>query len=311
MAFDRIKYFSRVIQALAAADGANEYTILISIDGYNKTDFEGFKYLPNFEKYSNLIEIAKKYQENVELTGFPFKQVEVRIASTNLGYAKNKRQALEWGFEKSDYVIFIEDDIVVAPDALRWFESHYQNGVIHNDERLALVSCYGYAFPQTIRENDLPTHLLDLGLVEELGLLDVYHPHNWHTPWGWATWRSVWDKLQLKNWSGNVIDLGQIIREKKMYEFLPVVGRCDNVGSHGVNMIINLSHPQVIHKKQTYSAHYPMSRLSKCKYRFLPGPFSQLRMGLNHIPYPPKTTILTLRKKIPEDQKKLAKLTTC
>jgi hypothetical protein len=123
VAFDRIKYFSRVIQALAAADGANEYTLLISIDGYNKTDFEGFKYLPNFEKYTNLIEIAKKYQENVELTGFPFKHVEVRIASENLGYAKNKRQALQWGFEKSDYVIFIEDDIVVAPDGTAPFLS--------------------------------------------------------------------------------------------------------------------------------------------------------------------------------------------
>jgi glycosyltransferase involved in cell wall biosynthesis len=121
VAFDRIKYFSRVIQALAAADGANEYTILISIDGYDNTHFSGFKYLPNFEKYTNLIDIAKKYQENVELTGFPFKHVEVRIASENLGYAKNKRQALEWGFEKSDYVIFIEDDIVVAPDGISPF----------------------------------------------------------------------------------------------------------------------------------------------------------------------------------------------
>jgi hypothetical protein len=162
-----------------------------------------------------------------------------------------------------------------------------------------------------VEEYDLPTHLLDLGLVEELGLLDAYHSHNWHTPWGWATWRSVWDRLQLKNWSGNAIHLGRIIREKQMYEFLPLVSRCDNIGSHGVNMMVNLSHSQVIHKRLTYSAHYPMSRLSKCKYRFHPGPFPKLRMGLRHIPYPPQTTVLSLRTSIRDDKKKLANLTTC
>lgn len=314
------------MESLAAADGAQDYTILIAIDGYNKPNpdaiatastpaatgennkFQGFKYLPSYKKYSKLIETAQQYEEISRLTGYPFHKVEIKIANENLGYPKNKLRALTWAFEYSDYIIFVEDDIMFYPDALRWFEAHYKSGLIHNSPEIAFISCFGYSFPSTLKEYDITTHMLDLYLVDELGILDAYHKHNWHTPWGWATWRSVWDNLQLKNWTGNAINLGNLVRERNLYEILPLVARCNNIGSEGVNMGKSTS---VVHFRHTHSGHYPISRLNNCRYRYLSGPFSQLRLGISYKEYPENTTFQSIHAKIPQDQLETAKLRSC
>jgi hypothetical protein len=293
VAFDRLYYFRQALEALAAADGAEDYTVLISIDGFPKNDsFEGFKYSPSRHKHESVIALAHKYQQTVQLSQFPFKAVNIRIASINLGYPENKRQALEWAFDYTDYAIFLEDDIVLSSDGLRWFESHVYARTIFTSPHLAFITCYGYAFPLFQGEKSSSIHILDTALVHELGLLDVYHPHGWHTPWGWSTWRSTWDTLQLKNWSGNAIDLGNILVTKGLHEFTPVVSRCDNIGAHGVNMGQNSHSP--VHGKLTFSSHFSTQRLRQCKYQLKHGPFVPIRVGLDEVNYPPNSTIASL-----------------
>jgi hypothetical protein len=327
VAFDRVRYLSQSLSALAATNGAIDYTILISIDGFDQPahpiqptestepdlsspPFEGFNYSPSYHRHQSVINLVKQYQETVQLSHFPFQEMKIRLAKTNLGYRENKRQALEWGFDHSDYVIFLEDDIILSSDALQWFESHVTSQRIFTIPNLALVTCFGYSFPATLKENAAPErHLLDTALVHELGLLDIYHPHSWHTPWGWSTWRSVWDTLQLKNWSGNAIDLGENIKNQGLHEITPLVPRCDNIGLQGVNMAKDSKSP--IHARLTLSSHFPTHRLSRCKYKFNEGPFTPIRMGLNEISYPPNSTIESLLELASPQLREVKKTASC
>ena len=91
-------YTRRVLAALAACDGIADYTVLAHFDGP-----------PNIEVFHAC----------ADFTACP---MEVMQSTTHIGGNASTLRVLDAAFEMADYVIHDEDDVLFAPDALRYFE---------------------------------------------------------------------------------------------------------------------------------------------------------------------------------------------
>jgi len=134
---------------------------------------------------------------------------EIIVNKRLLGIYKNKIKALLVGFHQSDYVIHIEDDILLAKDALRFFEHCKKYG---EDKSVFSVTAYN-------RTSSAPPS-------------DQHHDigrRQYHHCWPWATWRDRWEELCRKKWSGNSAFLNEQLLEGRV-EIFPVLSRSQNLG---------------------------------------------------------------------------------
>ncbi len=149
--YKRPQYSREVLDALRACDGIGDYLILPHVE-------------PGDEEVRALIE------------AIDFAECLPTFHNIRQGLNANTENALADGFARSDYVIHLEDDILCAPDALRYFE--WCRARFAADESVFTVSGYN-------REPD-PS------------VPNMYHRvrrRRSFTPIGWATWRNRWDQF--------------------------------------------------------------------------------------------------------------------
>lgn len=160
-AWRRPDYFSQVIQSIENAEGFADYHLIVSIDG-------GYWY-----EATEMIRILR--ESTIE-------DYTISIPNKNLGCAGNTYYVLSKGFEKADRVIHLEDDTILHPQALKWFEENLSK--YEDDERIFSIS--GYV------NGELNSNSLDGDWTESniVGLRDDFNC------WGWATWRRVWDGMK-------------------------------------------------------------------------------------------------------------------
>jgi len=159
-AWRRPDYFNRVVNSLISCEGIDEYTIVVGFDfGYPKE--------------------VEEMNMTLKSSGLNFMALN---REENYGCAKNTLAILEAGFNMADRVIHVEDDTVLHPQSLRWFEHNLER--FEHDERIFSVS--GYV------NGDLNNKSLDGDWTESniVGIRDNF------TCWGWATWRRVWDEIK-------------------------------------------------------------------------------------------------------------------
>jgi hypothetical protein len=123
-------------------------------------DRTGWRNVVNYA--TDLVSLSKR--------GFAFGKVEVKVPDKNIGLWLNKKGAASWGFQHSDFVIVIEDDILLNIDALQWFEWHVYSGLIFTKPDTAVATCWSPSFPRIDASVDGHDYLL----VKELGLLDKF-----------------------------------------------------------------------------------------------------------------------------------------
>lgn len=159
-----------------------------------------------------------------------FAETEVHHSRTNLGCNTSTRKALARGFELSDFVIHIEEDIVMAPDSLLFMEWaktacnlpevwtvslwRHPSGWLHQ---------YGKPFP----------------IGERIQTKAQRHGGMWI--WGWATWRDRWDVMNA-NWTGGTDHtlswdtcLTRLRHSLGKVAVCPLVSRAQNVGEGGIH----------------------------------------------------------------------------
>ncbi len=166
-AYDRPEYLDRTLDALGNCYGVQDYNIQCIID---------------FSAHTILIDdVCKnnKAKHNLKL--------DIAIHHNRVDCNINIYGCLDWGFQQTDYLIHIEDDIVLAKDALLYFE---QCGKAYEkDEDILTVSAYNngeLAYKQTHTDEFKPP------------LSAVYKQNNF-APWGWATWQNRWEEIK-ENW---------------------------------------------------------------------------------------------------------------
>jgi len=198
----RPKYFKEVINSLVNAEGIEDYKILVSIDG-------GYT-----DKQSEMLSILR--ESNLNFSCY--------IQSDNFGCSKNTHFILSKGFEITDRVIHLEDDTVIHPKALRWFEHNLE----HYEHDLNIFSISGY------NNGKLNNQSLDGNWTEP----HVVGIRSWFSCWGWATWKRVWDEIN-EGWFGiewkegiGVSHEGRQSRGKDFLQFITT----NEKGSWGIPM---------------------------------------------------------------------------
>lgn len=165
----RPKYTRRVLDALRNCPGIHEYTLLIQQDGDDGRGDIG---------QSEVRRICERIN---------FAPFQIVSESEHLGCNHNTRRALAAGFRHSDYVIHIEDDVQLAPDALGYFEWARR---FESDPSVFIASA------QRHPNGWLPSAVIPKPANEDV-LVNM-------TPdlfiWGFATWRDRWNEMD-RNWT--------------------------------------------------------------------------------------------------------------
>jgi hypothetical protein len=162
---------------------------------------EDYKIICCVEPVNNIIpDLIESHPLNTELV------VNDRL----LGLWENKHKALSLGFNESDYVIHLEDDILLSQDGLRMFEFCYP---LKDEKRFFTVSAYNNPKDDSHLNEDAKRK------VDERA---AYHP------WGWAIWLDRWKELK-ENWSGQDTELSNKYRGARL-EAYPILSRIQNVG---------------------------------------------------------------------------------
>jgi hypothetical protein len=133
------------------------------------------------------------------------------------------KTALSLGFQESDYVIHIEDDVMVAPDTLQWFEHAKQ---FSSDKSIFTVTAWRHPdgwLPESGRAHP-----------EEEDF--AYRREQYFTCWGWATWKDRWQEMETDwttvddhtlSWDVKV----EQIRNGRV-QLCPLISRAENIGTY-------------------------------------------------------------------------------
>jgi hypothetical protein len=147
-----------------------------------------------------------------------FKEHIIIVNDVVKGGTENQRQSMAHGFELSDYIIFIEDDLLLWRDSLEYHEYCCQR--FEKDKDVFNVTLLNNFF-----ENINPyIYMYTIGKRRRL------------SPAGWGTWRDRFERInELELWTKDKtismdVHIGQNISGNEIY---PKISRIQNIGSHG------------------------------------------------------------------------------
>ncbi|MBN1613255.1 MAG: hypothetical protein JW950_02190 [Deltaproteobacteria bacterium] len=235
LANDRLEYIAKMLNALGRTDGIDEYHVLFFVEPGNPATLD-------------LIErsgIRDRQIRELPPHHVPTADEVKRGIKENERIAENTYFCLEQAFEQCEFVIHLEDDVLLCRDALRYFE--WANIRFQADADTYAVCSYRMT-PRT--EGMIPANA---GRV--LRMPDEFYPS------GWATWRDrweglikpVWDSTNPYGWDMTVLfRLCPLIQKKwnasfrvpeeyhRLFAIFPFVTRSQNIGAMGSNC--NFSH---------------------------------------------------------------------
>lgn len=187
--FNRPLYSKMCLEHLIKCDGIRDYEVICYIE---PSDTQTYDVVNSYNEHLNLIVVQNK---------------ERRFNSQNIYHA------MKHGFTLSDYVIHVEDDIILAKDALEFFEWG------RNQRGNGIVDVCSY----TRRANDRDTNIWE-----------SYHQaktRRWFVPWGWATWKDIFDRTEELNLWNDQPGFDMNINDKiNGYELYPHISRSQNIG---------------------------------------------------------------------------------
>lgn len=188
--YNRPDYTKQVLEGIRRCYGSEEYKIFIFADPSPITK-EVIEAINSVDRLNKIIFMNDK----------------------QLRTGDNVYKCLEYGFEKSDFVVLFEDDIVPAKDCLKFLE--WARDKFEDDQNIFNVTSY----------NRIYASKLDYYRYEK---------HPWFTCWGWGIWKDRWDNGLKDNWvsqklDGNWTTQANIIRGDR-FQIRPLLSRSQNIG---------------------------------------------------------------------------------
>jgi len=211
--YNRYDYTFEVLKHLACCKGIEDYRIIPVIDHDNK----------NGRNQADITQIlytaAKQTRLSID---------QPRYHEGNVGCNSNIFTCLNIGFKITDFLIHLEDDIILASDALEYFE--WCNKEYHDDPTVFTVDVYNNKEYKT-----------------KPSAFEVERSQSFK-PWGWATWLDRWIDIkerwqfsygprfeggkQVFNGGGWDVAMKQYLRGNR-YRVFPKLPRCKNIGAIG------------------------------------------------------------------------------
>lgn len=191
IAYNRPEYFQQVLDSVSKTLYLEKYDLFFNLDSHN----------------SSIIKIATKFLKNINYT---LTSNTIKINDTPLGCGSNHKDGIDRVFNLGyDQVVCIEEDVLIANDALKYFYQTYD---------LNLITC---AFSLKF----------DLSLQENIFKI------NWFTPWAWSISKTLWNSLKEnikwdRTWDMNITDY---VKQNNIMCLYSSSTRSENIGKYGLN----------------------------------------------------------------------------
>jgi hypothetical protein len=202
----RPEYTGLVLRALEANAGSGRYTLVVALDGGPQADPEVERIVQAQTWPANLIVRKAERHEGCNLTTF---------AALDTAF----------GVTDTDYVVHVEDDVLLAADALAWFA--WAGERYRADLQVLTVGAWRHDDgwqPDAQRPMNPEEHR-------------QCRRRAFFCCWGWATWRDRWTVMRA-NWSRESdhtlswdVRVSQLRGERGMVEVVPMISRAVNIGS--------------------------------------------------------------------------------
>ena len=136
------------------------------------------------------------------------------LYTNNHGIRKANIKTLDYMFEFSDFNIHVEEDILIGPDSLKFFDDCYE--LINNMSKVMSVT--GWSHPSVNKQSNR------------------YFPSQRFSCWCWATTKDIYNKHFKKafdqyyyddSWACSVSDYYE---DNDLYELFPEMSRVRNIG---------------------------------------------------------------------------------
>lgn len=193
--YNRPSHTSELLDSLHNCIGIEDYFVIFCVE-------------PGCDEVINLI------QRDTSLNK------KIVINDKLLGLWVNKKHALEQGFACSDYVIHLEDDLLLSRDALKFFE--WCNATFKTQQAIFSATAFSNQTPESSFRRNLCPHC-----SSQCGYYQVRRRRDGPSPLAWATWKDRW--LEYKDeWSGEDVRLH--VCRKDRFEVFPVLSRATHTG---------------------------------------------------------------------------------
>ena len=189
---------------------------------YTKNVLDNLQQCIGFEEYTLLPTIEPGFPEVIELFS-DIPNCEVLINEKRLGCCTNTLNALKRGFDRTDFLVHLEDDTVPGIDSLRFFE--WANKKYEDDKEIFTVTAYN--------------RVRDINKINHQDYFSAYR-QKWFSGWMWGTWIDRFEEMSkrwdFQSWDQNI---NKKIRGNR-YEICPSLPRSQNIGEHsGTNVRSN------------------------------------------------------------------------
>jgi hypothetical protein len=191
--YNRPLYFRRVLESLSRCVGIQQYVLVACVE-------------PGNDETQTLVE------------AIDFMECRTIFNPRWLGFNANIYQAFGAAFELADFVILMEDDVLLAKDALAYYEfcrERYRDdqGVLSVTGHNRSTNCPSQSYHEVLRRR-------------------------WFVPWGCAFWKDRWQMLaagwhrhQRTSWDVRINN--RFTQRLQLFEIYPRLSRVQNIGAEG------------------------------------------------------------------------------
>lgn len=205
--FVKIDTLSHVLSTLPSLIGIEKYTIVIGIDSCNQMRY---KNRPHWPEQNKIVKNMIMQFQNKACA----KKIDIIENDTNMGTAPTCRRIIDYSMGLSDYVIFIEDDIILSRDALLYHESVFELSKFNTD--VFGIGCGSIDLAHVNRE---PGNLYKLYTLP------------WIDSAEFGVNSSIWHKYgHIRGQPQGAVDFGKICKDESKYTICPKVKRLCRLG---------------------------------------------------------------------------------
>jgi hypothetical protein len=209
--YRRPEYASQVLDAVTVLHGLDRLGFIhVMMDAQIKEN----------DKAGEVLRLAESFKGRI-CKSHPSLPVRLFPSHTRLGCNRSIVGGVQTAFCDADYVVVVEDDILLAPDALLyflWAEEEYRNR-----RDVVTVTSFCRLSPE---DRSWETNK------------DSVYVKDFFSPWGWATWRDRWESViypKLANVPSTSMPSWDCIlwhNGVKMGLVFPHLSRSQNIGLH-------------------------------------------------------------------------------
>jgi len=215
--FVKLDTLQKLVKSLFQCDGVDKYKIIFFIDSINNC---------LYKDRSRWIEKNRQVQQYLENIA-QLHNVELYSPANNVGCYQGCQQLIDRCMNYSDYVIFLEDDVILGAKALLYYEHVYKQYLQFNT-----YSCIETVCSSTWRQHATPERILSIqnsnnrnSIFQNLEVINWLHSYEFAiTKQAWSQYREIRGSPR-----GDVL-LGYEFQKQKKYTILPSIGRSCRIG---------------------------------------------------------------------------------